>query len=391
VQHTATPRHVDAGQMVLAGSVLLVLALALQLVAFRHGGHASVSDLPRVYLSRGIHPGALPYVDRTIEYPVLAGFLLYGASLVWASPLGVLLVTAVAASAVFLVATELLARRFGARAWRWAIATPVLLYAFQNWDLFAITALIIGLLAFERPHDGTAGVAFGVGGAIKLFPLVVVPPLAMYRWAHGDRRGAQRLLVAAVATFGLVNLPVAVLNPSGWWWPYGFQSRRDPTWGTVWLYGFRTLGLPIHGAPGAHLATVVSTAALSGGLVWLLAVTAHRPLDPFGAAAAAVAIFVLSNKVYSPTYDVWLVAFFVMLPLSRRLWVAFCAVDAAVFFTVYGYFAGIDSIDFVRIVLPLLVLVRTGVLLTLIRRATTSPTPTAAPAAALTRSAPLPP
>ncbi len=362
--------------MVIAGSVTLVLAFALQLLAFRHGGHGSISDLPRVFLHRGIRPGALPYVDRTIEYPVLAGFLLYGASLVWASPLGVLLVTAVAASAVFLTATVLLARRFGARAWRWAIATPILLYAFQNWDLFAIAALIVGLLAFERHRDGTAGVAFGVGAAIKLFPWVVVPPLAVYRWAHDDRRGAQRLLAAGGATFLLLNAPIAVLNPSGWWWPYAFQSRRDPTWGTAWLYGFRALGLPIHGSAGAHLATVVSAVALVAGMVWLLAVTAHRRLDPFGAAAAAVAIFVLSNKVYSPTYDVWLVAFFVMLPLSRRLWVSFCAVDAAVFFTVYGYFGGIDSIGFVRTVLPLLVLVRTGVLLTLVRRASASPTPT---------------
>ena len=183
-------------------------------------------------------------------------------------------------------------------------------------------------------------------------------------WRSGRRCSTcalrRRLLVATTATFALLNLPVAVLNPSGWWWPYAFQSRRDPTWGTAWLYGFRALGLPIHGPAGAHLATVVSAAALLGGMAWLLAVTVHRRIDPFGAAAAAVAIFVLCNKVYSPTYDVWLVAFFVMLPLSRRLWVSFCAVDAAVFVTVYGYFAGIDSIGFVRTVLPLLVLVRTG-------------------------------
>jgi len=121
---------------------------------------------------------------------------------------------------------------------------------------------------------------------------------------------------------------------------------------------------------------------LLGGMAWLLAITVHRRLDPFGAAAAAVAIFVLCNKVYSPTYDVWLVAFFVMLPLSRRLWVSFCAVDAAVFVTVYGFFAGIDSIGFVRAVLPFLVLGRTGVLLTLIRRATASPTHTPAPTVA---------
>ena len=96
-------------------------------------------------------------------------------------------------------------------------------------------------------------------------------------------------------------------------------------------------------------ANVVSMLALVAGLGWLLFVIFQRRIEPFAAAAAAVALFVLCNKVYSPTYDVWLVVFFVMLPLSRRLWVTFCAVDLAVFATVYGYFGGIDSRSFVRV------------------------------------------
>ena len=83
----------------------------------------------------------------------------------------------------------------------------------------------------------------------------------------------------------------------------------------------------------------------------------HGPgSTPFVAAAAAVTIFILCNKVYSPTYDVWLVVFFVLLPVSRRLWVTFCAVDLAVCLTVYGYFHGVDSRAFVHAVLPWLVL-----------------------------------
>ena len=95
----------------------------------------------------------------------------------------------------------------------------------------------------------------------------------------------------------------------------------------------------------------------------------QQRIEPFAAAAAAVALFVLCNKVYSPTYDVWLVVFFVMVPLSRRLWITFCAVDLAVFVTVYGYFGGIDSGSFVRAVLPVLVAVRVVVLLALIATA----------------------
>jgi uncharacterized membrane protein len=354
--------------MVLATGAMLVAGLALQLVAYGHGGHESISDLPRLYLGRHVGPGALPYLDRRVEYPVLAGVLLFLASVVWSSPLGVLVVTALSAAALCVVVTVLLTRRFGARAWRWALAVPVLLYAFQNWDVFAIAALVVGLLAFERHRDLAAGAAFGLGAAVKLFPAVAVPSLAALRWTSGDRRGAVRLAATAVGVLLLVNLPVALANPSGWWWPFSFQSGRQATWGSAWFYVLRFAELPVRGTTGAQVADAVSLLALVLGLAWCVMVTARRRPEPFAAAAMAVAVFVLCNKVYSPTYDVWLVVFFVMVPFGRRLWVTFCAVDLAVFVTVYGYFAGIDSVTFVRTVLPVLVAVRTGVLLTVVTR-----------------------
>jgi uncharacterized membrane protein len=356
--------------MLAACSAVLAAGFCLQLLAYAHGGHVSISDVPRLVLSRHISPGHWPVVDRAFEYPVLAGLLVGAAVTVAPGPLGALTAVAIAASAVTLGLTWLLARRFGARAWRWAIATPVLLYAFQNWDVFAIAALVAGLLAYERGRDVAAGTAFGIGAAVKLFPLVVVPPLAALRWVHGDRRGARRLALTALGTFAITNLPFLFASSRTWWWTYSFQSARQATWGSAWFYVFRIVGLPVHGAPGAQLANAVSVIALVVGLTWLVVRAVRCDLDPFAAAAAAVTIFILSNKVYSPTYDVWLVVFFVMVPLSRRLWVAFCLVDLAVFAAVYGYFVGPLSIDVVRSALPVLVILRTVVLVTIVARAT---------------------
>jgi uncharacterized membrane protein len=349
--------------MVAATVVTLLLGLALQLAVYGNGGHSALSDLPRVFLHRGIGRGALPYLDRPIEYPVLSGVLLYLAALVSPTPLGVLLVTALAAGALCVTITVVLERRYGARAWRWALATPVLLYAFQNWDLFAIAAVLAGLLAFERERDVAAGAAFGLGAAVKLFPAIVVAPLAALRFAHGDRRGALRLLVSSAAVFAALNLPVLVANPAGWWWPYAFQSKRNATWGSASFYVFRVIGLPVHGASGAQLANQVSLMLLVLAVALLVFLALQRRLSAVQLAGAGVAMFVLCNKVYSPTYDVWLVLFFVMLPVGRRLWVWFCAVDVAVFVTVYGYFHGLDSLAFVHTVLPLLVAARTIALL----------------------------
>ncbi len=96
-------------------------------------------------------------------------------------------------------------------------------------------------------------------------------------------------------------------------------------------------------------------------------------MEPVAIAAAGVTLFVLCNKVYSPTYDVWLVAFFVLIPLRRRLWIGFCALDLAVYVTVMGYFHGATSPTFVRQVLPWLVLARTILLLRLLFTVTRAP------------------
>lgn len=358
--------------MLLACGAVLVAGLCLELVAFGHGGHQSISDLPRLVLSRDVDPRHWPYLSRTLEYPVLAGVLLGVAVSIAPSPLGALLVTAVAAGGLALLVTRLLGRRFGGRTWRWALAPPLLLYAFQNWDLFAIAALVVGLLLFERGRDRTAGVALGVGAAVKLFPLVVVPPLAARRWVDGDRRGARRLVVSSLATFGLVNLPFVLGDPRRWWWTYRFQSARQATWGSAWFYVLRVANVPVHGPSGALVANTASALALALAITWLVVCTVRRHLDCFVAAGAAVTLFVLCNKVYSPTYDLWLVAFFVMIPLGRRLWITFCFVDLAVFAVVYGHFDGPLDVSVVRSVLPALVVLRTAVLLTVVARAVES-------------------
>jgi uncharacterized membrane protein len=298
-----------------------------------------------------------------------SGALLYLASVVASGSLGVLAVTGAAAAGLCVMLTVAFERRFGARAWRWAIGAPVFLYAFQNWDVFAVAAMVAAIWAYERRRDRLSGSMIAVGAAVKLFPAVLLPPFVALRWARGDRRGALRITAWAAGVFAALNLPILVAHPSGWWWTYAFQSRRQATWGTAWFYVFRVFDLPVNGLEGARFANAVALLALGAGMTWLTVRARRASVGPEALAAAAVAIFLVSNKVYSPTYDLWLVPFFVLLPLSRRMWVAFCATDLTVFITVYGYFHGFGSISEVRVVLPVVVLARTVILLRLMSRA----------------------
>jgi uncharacterized membrane protein len=352
--------------MIAATVGILLLGFALQLLVYGDGGRSSLSDLPHLVLHRGVGPGAFPYVDRALEYPVGSGIIFYLATLVSPTPFGVLVVTAIAAALSCVAITVALERRVGGRAWRWAVGPPVLLFAFQNWDVFAIAAMVFGLFAFERHHDVRAGALLGVGAFIKLFPAVIIPTLAVLRWAQGDRRGAARLVLAGAVTFVVLNLPVLLASPSGWVYPINFQGRRQATWGTVWLYAYRVVGAPMEGATGARFANSVSLVALALGLGLLALLAARRPLDAFAVAAVAVTILVLTNKVYSPTYDFWLVPFFVLLPIRRREWITFCALDGAIYVLVFGHFHGLTTPDQVRALLPILVLARAAVLVALI-------------------------
>ena len=361
-------------RMLWATAALLVGAFAIQLAFVLGLGRHPLSDVPNVYRLRHISPGALPYVDRAVEYPVLIGFALYGAAVVAWSQVSVFVVTALLTGSLALVATDLLARRSGQRAWRWALAPPLFLYVFQNWDLLAIVPMIVGILAFERRRDGLAGGALALGAAAKLFPAVLLPPLLAVRLVERDRAGAARLGLGGVVVFAALNLPVLLASPSGWWSPFRFQRARHATWGSVWSYGFKLPGVRgwVAGDP-ATAANLVALAALGIGLGWLVVRAWRHVLPPAAIGAAAVAVFVLSNKVYSPTYDLWLVPFFVLLPLPRRLWITFCVLDVAVYVAVYGYFQGLHSVAVVHAILPPLVFARAGVLLAVIYLVTRAP------------------
>jgi uncharacterized membrane protein len=300
------------------------------------------SDLPTLYAHRGIRPGAAPYVDRNLEYPVLIGDAFWVATFVARSPRSFFLVTALASTVLAMLTAGLLAVRYGRRAWYFALAPPLALYTSANWDLFAVAPAVGGLVASEMGLDVTAGVLIGVGAAAKLYPGLFLVPLVAARLRARDRCAALRLIGGAFGAIAALDLPVLALSLRGWVYPLWFQSRRTATWGSLWHYVVRTPTLhpwldagTARSVENAGAVAVVAVGLVAvGWLVW------RGRLDAIGGAAAATAVFLLANKVWSPQYDLWLVPFFVMLTLPRRDYLGWVALDAAVFafvFTALGH------------------------------------------------------
>lgn len=346
-------------------ALTLMASAALQLAVYRHGGHTALGDIPGRYFAWHLGPNALPYLDRRVEYPVVIGVVAYLTALVGRSGTSFFVLTAMMSAGLAFFMTRLLSDREPDRVIRWAIGLPVVLYAFHNWDLFAMVPAVLGILAYERGEDVNAGAWLGLGLSTKIFPGLILAPLVARRWFDGDRRGAIRMAASGVAVTVALNAPVALAAWKGWSYPAKFQGARHATWGSLvsWVtsppWGITRVA---EFSDPAKVANTIAFGLLAVGLLAISIIGVRRRLGAAAIGAAVVAVFMLSNKVYSPNYDVWLVPFFVLVPFSRRQWVAFCAADLAMYVVVFGRFHGLVDSSVTGNLVPVIVVIRAVVI-----------------------------
>jgi uncharacterized membrane protein len=304
------------------------------------------SDIVPLHGARGLADGRFPYIDADLEYP--AGTGLYVGLIAKTTSTLVAFVNANAVglalmglgTAALLVAMA----RDRRRVLLYALGPPVILYAFHNWDLLAVGSATLGLYAFWRGADGWAGLALGIGAATKLYPAFLLPAIGLAAWRR-DGRAPWRMGATFAWGWALLNLPLMAANFDGWKYPWDFQSTRAPNYETSWFMMFR------HLSPGYEgLNTWYPTFAnlLSGGLFVvgagvLLALEAKRDrVRPYALGFGILVLFLLTAKVFSPQYALWLLPFFVLLRLPLWSYAAFAVTDAAVWVAISAYFVSIQ-------------------------------------------------
>ena len=292
------------------------------------------SDIGRLYQDRGVDRAHPPYFSRDLEYPPLIGEVMYVATVPFSGGLrGPFLVNMLVLTGLAVATTWVLWRRNGRRAWRWALAPPLLLQGLTNWDLLSVGPATIGLVQWEQGAALAGGVLLGVGAAAKLYPALFVPILAAAALGLGARRQAARVVVGAGLGFGAIVAPVYALKPDALRYLAHFHGNRDPDRGSLWYWIVHGPGLNpwIHEHAAVHLVTILPTVAL-GAAVAALCVAAYRGrVSPVAACAVATIVCLLTSKIYSPQYDLWVVPFLVMLPVRRTLVVRFYVASTAVF------------------------------------------------------------
>jgi uncharacterized membrane protein len=234
-----------------------------------------------------------------------------------------------------LLTAYLLARMSGARAVLWAAAPALVLYAFHNWDLLVVAAAAGGVYLWHRDRPRWAAVLFGVGGALKLFPLLLLVPLFLDVWTKQDLKTAGRVMAGGVGTFALINLPFVIASPTGWWATYEFHSIRTPNFDSIWYLGWPQAAPETINLIAAALALTFCAGCIAYG--WVRA--RREQIFPFlQVGAALVASFMLWNKVHSPQYTLWILPFFVLLRVRLVWWIAYTVVDLMVYVGVFRWF-----------------------------------------------------
>ena len=228
----------------------------------------------------------------------------------------------------------------GRRVWDAALvaASPLLIFQiFTNFDALATAFAMGGLLAWARRKPVLAGVLIGLGAAAKLYPLLFLGPMLVLGIRTGRLGALARTAGVAAATWLLVNLPVLLLFPRGWSEFFRLNTRRgddmDSLYNVVKSFtGWRGFDpkLGFWEPPTVLNAVVTVLFVVCCAAIAYIALTAPQRPRLAQLAFLVVAAFLLTNKVWSPQFSLWLVPLAVLALPHRRILLAWMTIDALV-------------------------------------------------------------
>jgi uncharacterized membrane protein len=161
----------------------------------------------------------------------------------------------------------------------------------------------------------------GLGTAAKLYPVFLL--FAVWVLAIRTRKFADAVWasVSALFVWSATNVPLAIAYHDGWWAFYKFSIDRPTERSTVWAM-LRTLtdgslksgDTPYWKPPGVAVALALIAALIAVAVLGLSA-----PVRPRMGQLAFLSVlaFLLTTKVWSPQYSLWLVP---LLALARPRW-----------------------------------------------------------------------
>jgi uncharacterized membrane protein len=280
-----------------------------------------------------------PHLDSNCdEYPVLTMYFMRVAA--WISGPRTAAFYFVNALLLMICAAAIavcLSMMAGGKALMFSLAPTLLIYGTMNWDLLAVALATAAMLAFFRRRDTTSGVLLGLGAAAKAYPLMFAAPLAVQRKRQREPDRAIGLFWTAVFTWIGANLPFALIATAGWWEFFRFNSQRVPDFDSLWYLVCARFNM----CPSTRSVNELSLVAfvVLVGAVWAIKAKVRPGFPVWTLGYPMIVVFLLTNKVYSPQYGLWLLPWFVLALPNVWAWGAFEVADVLVFVTRFHWFA----------------------------------------------------
>ena len=348
----------------------LILILAAGILSASFHGLGLVKGAPMQifysdvlgFFEKAIEPG-FPYLTKNIEYPVLIGLFIELAGFLGGNRAGYYFLSVIF-SLIFALGTtyflyQLLPEENKKSLLKyWILAPSFLFFLTYNWDILAIFFTAAAFYFFKNNKNNLAAAALAFGFSSKLYPIIYLPALL---WKLGTFK--ERLKAAGSFLFSaiIINLPLAISNFSSWSYFFRLNSERNSNPDSIWTiarFFFRDLTVP-----EINFLSAVLFLALAVFVLWKF-----RQENFIKICFLLTLIFLLTNKVFTPQYLMWLLPFFVLLPELKAKW--FYALEfsnLAVLFSILPWFFAERNIFYFYLASPFVVF-RHSVLLFIIFR-----------------------
>jgi uncharacterized membrane protein len=356
-------------------ALLTVVLVTLPGIAQWHALDLSIYYQDSLQLLRG----QLPYRDFALEYPPLAllpftlpRLVTFGVRIDFTGYVWLFLIE----NAIFSTLIGLMIAQIrGLRAVGRALALYTLLVAVSapllpwRYDLFPALLTALALLCLLRQRPGWAGIWLGLGIAAKLYPAVLLLIFGAYYLAGKNRSALLRLALGSACALAVTLLPFVLIAPEPllsflrYHQLRGLQLESLPAGAIVlahvlgliparleFNYGALHVASPLAGAVLSWLPVVFVVAfgaVLVSGLARFReehAAEGRVTIDSLVVySVAALLAFIITNKVFSPQYIIWLLPFAPLLRLRQAGAVlAICALTIVLFPFNYDHLLGME-------------------------------------------------
>jgi uncharacterized membrane protein len=371
----------------LAGFALLHALIFL--VLFKTGIYRGFAEndisIPYLYGTR-MALGDIPYRDFAVEYPPLALLFMliprlfgsYASTYILGFSIEILIFDLLA-----MLFISALSKRLNMELWKslgiYTLAVlsigPLLI---NRYDLIPAVIVLGAVYAFSRGHSNIAWALLAVGVMTKIYPAVIVPLFLIYDLVRRRYRRAVEGISSFALTIGLIALPFLIISPRGFLESFTYQTGRglqiESVLSSILLLcqklGFTTLtieaasgGTDVVSPLATTLANITPAFVVTALLLvyWLYyrrqsqvchserseesrggeapCITPDKCASPkevsnnetaslISFTLLAILAFILSNKVLSPQFIIWLAP---LIPLvtgraSRLSWLLFIAI-----------------------------------------------------------------